>query len=106
MMQITVNRTTTSNIALVDIQQRLEEEATPELKRMLDGTIRFNQKAEYVFVSCQVLSACFAAFAHGSNDVANSIGPLAAVFAIWESGEVSKKSSVELWILTLGGVGI
>jgi len=52
------------------------------------------------------LTACFSAFAHGANDVANSIGPLAAVFAIYSAGEIPKKSEVPLWILAIGGVGI
>lgn len=47
------------------------------------------------------------AFAHGSNDVANAIGPLAAVVSIVEhNGEIVKKSSLVWWILPLGGLGI
>ncbi len=47
------------------------------------------------------------AFAHGSNDVANAIGPLAAVNGIIESGGVVVKSSqIPIWILLLGGAGI
>jgi PiT family inorganic phosphate transporter len=47
------------------------------------------------------------AFAHGSNDVANAIGPLAAVVSIVQSGgEVVQKAGLPLWILALGGIGI
>ena len=46
------------------------------------------------------------AFAHGSNDVANAIGPVAAVICEIESGEVGQKSSVSVWILLIGGAGI
>jgi len=47
------------------------------------------------------------AFAHGSNDVANAIGPLAAVVSIVESGGViGAKASLPAWILVLGGGGI
>jgi PiT family inorganic phosphate transporter len=47
------------------------------------------------------------AFAHGSNDVANGVGPLAAVVSIVQSGgELAQNSPLPLWILTLGGVGI
>jgi PiT family inorganic phosphate transporter len=47
------------------------------------------------------------AFAHGSNDVANAIGPLAAVVSIVESGgEIGAKSALAWWILPLGGIGI
>jgi PiT family inorganic phosphate transporter len=46
------------------------------------------------------------AFAHGSNDVANGIGPLAAVVSIVSTGEVTQSSDLPLWILVLGGAGI
>ena len=46
------------------------------------------------------------AFAHGSNDVANAIGPLAAVISIAKTGVVGGESTVALWVLVIGGVGI
>lgn len=55
----------------------------------------------------QVLSACFVAFAHGSNDVGNAIAPLAAIAYINRTGSVPLADfSVPLWILILGGLGI
>lgn len=62
---------------------------------------------EKVFTPMMVFTACAMAFAHGSNDVANGIGPLAAVVGIVESGgEVAQKSAMPNWILLLGGTGI
>ena len=62
---------------------------------------------EKVFVPLMVFTAAAMAFAHGSNDVANAIGPLAAVVATVESGgEVAAKAGLPIWILVLGGVGI
>lgn len=62
---------------------------------------------EKVFTPMMLFTACSMAFAHGSNDVANGIGPLAAVYSIISSGgEVSQKSVLPLWILLLGGGGI
>ena len=62
---------------------------------------------EKAFVPMMIFTACAMAFAHGSNDVANGIGPLAAVVAIVDSGgEVSQKASLPIWILVLGGAGI
>jgi PiT family inorganic phosphate transporter len=62
---------------------------------------------EKAFVPMMIFTACAMAFAHGSNDVANGIGPLAAVVAIVESGgEVTQKAGLPIWILVLGGVGI
>lgn len=61
---------------------------------------------EKVFAPLCVFTACSMAFAHGSNDVANGIGPLAAVVSIASSGEVAQESALPLWILALGGGGI
>jgi PiT family inorganic phosphate transporter len=62
---------------------------------------------EKVFTPMMLFTACAMAFAHGSNDVANGIGPLAAVVSIVQSGgEVGQKAGLPLWILVLGGVGI
>ena len=62
---------------------------------------------EKVFVPMMIFTACAMAFAHGSNDVANGIGPLAAVASIVQSGgEVAQQSALPLWILVMGGAGI
>ena len=73
--------------------------------QMEDGDDQFRH-VERVFVVLQIMTACAVAFAHGSNDVANSIGPLAAVHSIVTTGAVATKASVEPWMLALGGVGI
>ncbi len=62
---------------------------------------------EKVFAVLMVVTACCMAFAHGSNDVANAIGPLAAVVSIVDNGgEIAKKAELVWWILPLGGLGI
>lgn len=62
---------------------------------------------EKVFAVLMIVTACCMAFAHGSNDVANAIGPLAAVVSIVDNGgEIAKKSALVWWILPLGGFGI
>ncbi len=61
---------------------------------------------ERVFGVLMVVTACGMAFAHGSNDVANAIGPLAAVISIASTGEIGSESSVSIYVLMLGGVGI
>ncbi len=61
---------------------------------------------ERVFGVLMIVTACSMAFAHGSNDVANAIGPLAAVISIAHNGTVTAESAVPLWILMLGGAGI
>jgi PiT family inorganic phosphate transporter len=61
---------------------------------------------ERVFAILMVVTACSMAFAHGSNDVANAIGPVAAVISIAQDGELTQKSPVPIVVLLLGGIGI
>lgn len=62
---------------------------------------------EKVLARFQVISACFVAFAHGSNDVGNAIAPLASIVYILQTNNIPNESlTIPLWILILGGVGI
>jgi PiT family inorganic phosphate transporter len=61
---------------------------------------------ERVFGVLMVVTACGMAFAHGSNDVANAIGPLAAVISVAKTGIVGSQSALPIWVLVLGGCGI
>jgi PiT family inorganic phosphate transporter len=69
------------------------------------GSDRFRQ-VERLFVVLQVLTACAVAFAHGSNDVANSIGPLAAIIHLSKGLAYEGRAVLEPWMLVVGGVGI
>ncbi len=70
-----------------------------------DANDRF-ASVERVFAVLMVFTACSMAFAHGSNDVANAVGPLAAIVGIVNSGTIAAKSVMPSWILLLGGAGI
>jgi PiT family inorganic phosphate transporter len=71
-----------------------------------DKEMHFNN-VERIFGILMVFTACCMAFAHGSNDVANAIGPLAAVVGIIQSGgQILDKVALDWWILPLGAVGI
>lgn len=61
---------------------------------------------EKIFGYLQIMSACLMAFAHGANDVANAIGPLAAAISILTTGAISEQTEIPAWILALGGIGI
>ncbi len=62
---------------------------------------------ERIFGVLMMITACAMAFAHGSNDVANAVGPLAAVVSIVQNdGNIGQKSAMAPWILILGGAGI
>jgi PiT family inorganic phosphate transporter len=62
---------------------------------------------EKIFIPMMIFTAAAMAFGHGANDVANAIGPLAAIYRVVETGgELAKKAPLPIWILILGGVGI
>ncbi len=71
-----------------------------------DNQSRF-ASVEKVFAILMIFTACAMAFAHGSNDVANAVGPLAAINSVIQSGgEIASKAPLPSWILLLGGIGI
>lgn len=92
---------------LEDILERVGR-MKAEVKQKTDSEMEVvsYQKVERIFVYLQILSAGFVAFAHGANDVANAIGPLAAVINIVKTGTVAMKTAVPTWVLALGGAGI
>jgi PiT family inorganic phosphate transporter len=76
------------------------------IKEIPDERSRFGS-VERVFAVLMVFTACSMAFAHGSNDVANAVGPLAAVVGTVQSGGViAAKSAMPWWILMVGALGI
>ena len=83
-----------------------------DLSEELKKETRFSERAsdyqsvERMFVFLQILSACYVAFAHGANDVANAIGPVSAVLDIIDKGRVSELSLIPSWLLAFGGLGI
>merc|ERR1712142_471132 len=95
-----------SDAVVVDVEKRFQDQATDQVLEMLANAESHDAHAELAFSYLQVFSACFDAFAHGANDVANSIGSMAAVYGIWYDAEVNKKVEMPLWILAMGGVGI
>jgi len=82
------------------------------LSRQIREETHFGERAseyhfvEKVFVYLQIISACYVAFAHGANDVANAIGPVAAVLDVLKNGAISETSTIPPWLLALGGLGI
>eukprot|EP00878_Enallax_costatus_P033281 GHUV01036692.1.p1 GENE.GHUV01036692.1~~GHUV01036692.1.p1 ORF type:complete len:538 (+),score=156.99 GHUV01036692.1:799-2412(+) len=72
-----------------------------------DDAEKFDQRTEEVFKVLQVISACAMSFAHGANDVANSIGSFAAAYYVYENFKVpGSRSEVYPWILAVGATGI
>ncbi|MBL7203056.1 MAG: inorganic phosphate transporter [Desulfobacteraceae bacterium] len=59
-----------------------------------------------LFAQLQILTACYVAFAHGANDVANAIGPLAAIFSVVKTKTVALSVEVPFWMLFIGGIAV
>ena len=74
--------------------------------------LRFNKEkikeygVESAFALLMIVTAASIAFAHGSNDVANAIGPVSAIISVIMEGEIASKTAVNSWVLLLGGIGI
>jgi len=64
------------------------------------------EKVECVFGYLQIMTACYVAFAHGANDVANAVGPLAAIYAIVQTKSVALQVEVPVWMLAIGGAAV
>lgn len=74
-----------------------------------DNAEVFDPRTEEFFKYLQVFSASCSAFSHGANDVANAMGPFAAILTIYWEGDVRKNSVMDknaYWVLSLGGIGI
>ena len=70
---------------------------------------KFDEKTEESFKFLQIFTAICDSFSHGANDVANAVGPFAAIYSIWITGSVLEDSQLDAnayWILGLGGIGI
>jgi PiT family inorganic phosphate transporter len=79
--------------------QKIKEVSPDDLNQQFIST-------EHIFKFLQVITAFYVAFAHGANDVANAVGPLAAVVSILKTGSIEMKVQMPLWILTMGGTCI
>jgi PiT family inorganic phosphate transporter len=64
------------------------------------------QEVEEIFKKLQIMTSCYVALAHGANDVANAIGPVATVFTINSEGAIPQEVSIPIYLLAIGGIGI
>jgi inorganic phosphate transporter, PiT family len=88
---------------------RMKEEPVEKPNKFGTGELRSQfHSVERVFMKMQILTACSMAFAHGANDVANAIGPLAVIASLYQQsvGIAVKTAGIPMWIVLLGGVGI
>lgn len=99
-----------SNLAK-SINYEVEEDLdkNSKVRSIHDNAEKFDEKTEESFKGLQIFTAICDSFSHGANDVANAIGPFAAIYTIYNTGTVSEDSELGTdgyWILALGGVGI
>ena len=66
----------------------------------------YDPRIEYSFAYLQIFTSICTSFAHGANDVSNAVGPLAAIWYIYQNDAVSSKIEVPVWVLAIGGSGI
>ncbi|MGB0570937.1 MAG: inorganic phosphate transporter [Alphaproteobacteria bacterium] len=78
----------------------------PLIRRQSEGMENRNQSLRVLFRIPLICSAALLSFAHGANDVANAIGPLAAILSTVQSGDIASKVGVPIWIMTIGAFGI
>ena len=78
----------------------------PIVRRQSEGMENRNQSLRILFRVPLICSAALLSFAHGANDVANAIGPLAAILHSAEFGDIASKATVPIWIMVIGAFGI
>jgi sodium-dependent phosphate transporter len=81
----------------------LQRFLTKDIQTMHSKAAKYDNKTEYLYSMLQVFTATTASFAHGSNDVANAVGPLTAIYQIWSTGTNAARLPVPVWVLVYGG---
>ena len=90
-------------------KQNLEEQAMDESKTtqaIWANSNQYDSDVEQLFTYVQVFTAALSSFAHGANDIANAIAPVAAIIDIYQSGTLNPEAPVQKWILAYGGVAL
>ncbi|MDG1863510.1 MAG: inorganic phosphate transporter [Yoonia sp.] len=80
--------------------------AVPVVKRQSEGLENRNRSLKVLFTVPLVISAALLSFAHGANDVANAVGPLAAIVHAEQFGEFAGKVEIPVWVMVIGALGL
>ena len=94
---------------IIDITNNIYSETDKRVEDLHNNAEVFDPRTEETFKYLQIFTAMCDSFSHGANDVANAIGPFAAIYTIYQVGDVRKNSVMNenaYWILAIGGVGI
>lgn len=76
------------------------------IRRIQLKSIEGYDEVEEIFRKLQIMTSCYVALAHGANDVANAIGPMATIFTINSEGSIPSEVSIPVYLLAIGGIGI
>jgi len=90
-------------------KQNLEEQCFRESKTTeacWQNAAKYDCEVEQLFTYVQVFTASLSSFAHGANDIANAIAPVAAIIDIYQNGTLNPEAPVQKWILAYGGVAL
>ncbi|PHH61435.1 hypothetical protein CDD81_406 [Ophiocordyceps australis] len=77
-----------------------------DIEDMHSRAARYDNRAEHMYTTLQVLTAAAASFTHGANDVSNAVAPLATAWEVWSKGRVTRMIDVPIWVLCFGGAAI
>ena len=80
--------------------------ANGHIRRISEGMENRNQSLRRLFRGPLIFSAALLSFAHGANDVANAVGPLAAIVSTIQEGSVAAKVGIPIWVMVIGALGI
>ena len=78
----------------------------PAIRKQSEGLENRNKSLKVLFGIPLIVSAALLSFAHGANDVANAVGPLAAIVQASQSGSFTDAVSIPLWVMVIGALGI
>ena len=81
----------------------------PELSAMHALVTKYDRKTEILYSALQILTASFASFAHGSNDISNAVGPLSTIYSVWDSNwqtPPTASTPVPFWIVLICTTGL
>ncbi|WVN87684.1 uncharacterized protein L203_102872 [Cryptococcus depauperatus CBS 7841] len=95
---------TSVDIHAIQSHKGLSKESD-RMMRMYQHAAQYDNETEHLYSFLQVMTACTNSFAHGSNDLANAVGPFSAIYYVWSTGLVTaKETETPIWIFVAGGL--
>lgn len=91
-------------ILLQGVTRDVVNHDSPALRAIHARANRYDDRVEHLWTYCQVVSAMMMSIAHGSNDVANAVGPWAAVYSTYKAGVVDTEAPTPIWFLVIAGL--